>query len=211
MHADREDAPVRARTRSNRNLPLFIGLGLGVLVSAGALLLGSNSYRTLQPAQPGPITPAAEKLPAPQELPAPINPVAVSTETPAVLAAPAHVEPARPRQNSFNAQNTQPRGAINIIPATRPEPRPRPARTETAEQAPSIRHQSYWRWERQSGNFLWVEKGDNIDWASVCSNYQRGSLIYRDCRKAARVTFADLCRRNTRSPACAAASQYNPL
>ncbi|HKM36477.1 MAG TPA: hypothetical protein VJY83_02425 [Thiopseudomonas sp.] len=53
-----------------------------------------------------------------------------------------------------------------------------------------------WQWKTgkssRSGSFTYTQK-KNIDTEKVCSNYKYGSLMYKDCRKAARKYFRDMC------------------
>ncbi|WP_137886386.1 hypothetical protein [Pseudomonas sp. 2FE] len=48
-----------------------------------------------------------------------------------------------------------------------------------------------------NGQFLaeWHSLDNRIDSTSVCSNHRRGSIDYRECRKAAKVHFKNECRR----------------
>lgn len=58
---------------------------------------------------------------------------------------------------------------------------------------------SYWSWEngyqkkRVGGEFTWVERNEIIDHSTVFQNYQKGSLIYRDCRKGAKAKLKSMC------------------
>ena len=47
-----------------------------------------------------------------------------------------------------------------------------------------------------NGQFLaeWQSLGNRIDSSSVCANHRRGSIDYRECRKAAKVHFREQCR-----------------
>ncbi|MDY0205095.1 MAG: hypothetical protein RBR82_00565 [Pseudomonas sp.] len=53
-----------------------------------------------------------------------------------------------------------------------------------------------WQWNtaksHRSGSFTYTQK-NNIDTEKVCSNYKIGSLIYQDCRKAAKKYFREAC------------------
>jgi len=64
-----------------------------------------------------------------------------------------------------------------------------------------------WQWksekEHRSGSFTYTEK-KSINTSDVCSNYKVGSLVYRDCRKAAKKYFKDACASYYKA-ACAAA------
>lgn len=60
--------------------------------------------------------------------------------------------------------------------------------------------------------------GDNrIDYGSVCSNYRKGSIEYRECRKGAKQWFKQQCARYRSSGSalkeryCSAASGFSPM
>lgn len=118
-------------------------------------------------------------------------------------------------QTSFSDDNYTPRPAINTM-------QPPPARYYAASSTSNTRNRSVsrqthlnnWSWEnghnkqRVSGRFEWTVVNGQIDYNSVCQNYQRGSLIYRDCRKGAKSEFKKICRRY--EPACAAENNFLP-
>lgn len=64
-----------------------------------------------------------------------------------------------------------------------------------------------WQWKSEkahrSGSFTYTEK-KSINTNDVCSNYKIGSLLYRDCRKAAKKYFKNACASHYKA-ACAAA------
>lgn len=76
-------------------------------------------------------------------------------------------------------------------------------------------------------NYLaeWLSVNNYIDGTSVCANHRRGSIDYRECRKAAKQHFHEECRawrarydsdRKTNSDRmktryCSAASRFNPM
>lgn len=119
------------------------------------------------------------------------------------------------RQTSFNDNNYTPRPVTNTM-------QPPPARYYAANSTNSTQkrsvsrqtHVSNWSWEnghnkqRISGQFEWTVVNGQIDYNSVCQNYKRGSLIYRDCRKGAKVAFKQICNRY--QPACAAENNFMP-
>jgi hypothetical protein len=61
----------------------------------------------------------------------------------------------------------------------------------------------------------WQVVGNQIDSTSVCSNYRRGSITFRECRKGAKQWFKDRCRASgddkSRQRYCSAASGFNPM
>lgn len=116
-------------------------------------------------------------------------------------------------QKSFNDKNYKPRTDINTM---SPPPSQYFASQNREQKRQTIRqvNRTRWHWENGykkrlvSGSFEWVVVNDNIDYSSVCQNYQRGSLIYRDCRKGAKVAFTKMC--SEYKPACHAANNYMP-
>lgn len=120
----------------------------------------------------------------------------------------------KPRQTIFNEDNYVPRGARNIVVASASNhvtSRPQALRTQRAQRF-STTHWANWRWESygsgfntktRSGRFSYIETERGIDTTSICANYTRGSLVYRDCRKAAKQWFKDRCSANFRQ-ACLA-------
>jgi len=119
------------------------------------------------------------------------------------------------KQTSFSDENYTPRSVANTM-------QPPPARYYSSNSSSSTQkrsvsretHLSNWSWEnghkkqRVGGQFQWIVVNDKIDFNSVCQNYKRGTLIYRDCRKGAKVAFKQMCSRY--QPACAAANNFMP-
>ncbi|WP_024679566.1 hypothetical protein [Pseudomonas syringae] len=73
-----------------------------------------------------------------------------------------------------------------------------------------------WQWDRKRTYAAeWVVSGNQIDGTSVCRNWRRGSIEYRECRKGAKVYFKEQCKRLAesiiRQRYCSAASGFNPL
>ena len=69
-----------------------------------------------------------------------------------------------------------------------------------------------------SGNYLatWQIVDNDVDDSSVCLNYRRGSIEYRECRKGAKQWFKNQCRGGdngevTRQRYCSAASSFSPI
>lgn len=104
--------------------------------------------------------------------------------------------------------------------ADRPAPRQVRSPREGIEQA------TIWQWDGKRTYFAqWLVEANRIDDGSVCSNYRRGSIEYRECRKGAKVYFRDQCKewgkrwdqngaavsRFTQERFCSAASTFNPM
>lgn len=73
-----------------------------------------------------------------------------------------------------------------------------------------------WQWDRKRTYVAeWVVTGNQIDDTSVCRNWRRGSIEYRECRKGAKAYFKEQCKRlpesGTRQRYCSAASGFSPL
>lgn len=109
------------------------------------------------------------------------------------------------KQRVFNDDNYQPRGAYNSLPPPPAESfyRRSPA---AAKQSASKVIKVNWSWNSHSfsnqhkartpsskGVFHYQLVNNRIDTSSICSNYATGSLLYRDCRKAAKQHFNDQC------------------
>ncbi|WP_394239140.1 hypothetical protein [Pseudomonas anguilliseptica] len=103
-----------------------------------------------------------------------------------------------PGQNSFNDDNYTPKQPGNIYTPTaykqvaqasnRNERRSKPVRRERSIQ---------WikGWDGGTGYLAeWVTVNNYIDSTSVCANHRRGSIDYRECRKAAKQHYHEECR-----------------
>lgn len=138
-------------------------------------------------------------------------------------------EAVQSRQTSFNDSNYTPKQPASTytppvirqavtVPTTN-ERRPRTARRERT---------SRWikSWNGGTNYFAeWIAVNNYIDGTSVCGNHRRGSIDYRECRKAAKQHFHEQCqlwrarfdsdrkemsdRMKTRY--CGAASNFNPM
>lgn len=102
--------------------------------------------------------------------------------------------------------------------------RPVPHRAHSAHEG--IEQATLWQWDGKRTYFAqWLVEANRIDDTSVCSNYRRGSIEYRECRKGAKVYFRDQCRewgkrweqnaaavsRSAQERFCNAASTFNPM
>lgn len=118
----------------------------------------------------------------------------------------------RPRQTSFDDSNYRPRSDVNLV-APPDDLYWYEGRAPGYAAAEPVVRQGAWEWlgadrKRQHGRFEWEEREGAIQYASVCRNYRRGSLLYRDCRKGAKRAFAQMCNRH--KPACHAANNFMP-
>ena len=133
----------------------------------------------------------------------------------------------RVRQTEFNDDNYVPRGAINSMPP------PSKMTTEPKRFQPSSRPhtQEYFsKWIRGwdgGTRYLarWVVVDNRIKSTSVCENHRRGSIEYRECRKAAKQHYHEACRKwreryahdkahashRMRERYCSGANSFNPM
>ena len=237
MKADFDDAPeyLRARKKpSHWRLIAIMGIGSAVL-SALAMMFGKPMVVDVNQIQRGihlsgqtwfnqvsaqPRDPVSQPAVVSYEEPRPQAPAVAKGQRPLSQAEIDWFDQASARateriQTSFSDDNYTPRPAVNTI-------QPPPARfyaassTSNTQRRPASRqtHLNNWSWEnghnkkRISGQFEWTVVNGQIDYNSVCQNYQRGSLIYRDCRKGAKVAFKRMCSRY--QPACAAENNFMP-
>lgn len=120
------------------------------------------------------------------------------------------------KQYEFNDDNYQPRGADNLIPGVRPRAGQSTRQSGKARQKSAPVQTVKWQWEGSgfsaknkqknttSGTFSYRITEQGIQTNSICNNYKPGSLVYRDCRKAAKRHFGRAC--SSRFPqACVAA------
>lgn len=119
------------------------------------------------------------------------------------------------RQTSFNDQNYKPTGAINTIPAPKPTLYVASTQTKRVQHKPVLQT-GYWNWtgadkKRSRLKIQWETVNGWIEYHTVCQNERRGSLEYRDCRKAAKEYFVYRCRKENRKAFCAAENNYSPL
>ncbi len=131
------------------------------------------------------------------------------------------------RQISFNDHNYQPKNPIStysppqyqsVAPATK------------SNQTRQIMQERTAKWIKSwngGTNYLaeWLAVDNYIDSTSVCANHKRGSIDYRECRKAAKQHFHEECRTwrarydSDRKPHsdrmktrfCSASSSFNPM
>ena len=98
------------------------------------------------------------------------------------------------RQTEFNDHNYRPSRQINISRSVTPTPRTRSEPQQRRIQSATEQV----KWTNASGletqYELYYEYDDTyITFASVCSNYRKGSINYRNCRKAAKQWFGSKC------------------
>lgn len=234
MKADWEDAPDYIRRDKNPGpwrMVVILGIGSAITWTLIALFakpividvnqikqgirVGDQLLFSQQPAE-------SYRAPAHaiQEAPAPFKPVPQVARLPLSQAEIEWFDHTSEKaveriHNTFNDKNYKPRTDINTM---QPPPQQYYAsNTKVQAQRQAVTRQtnrSNWRWENGyhkmpvSGRFEWVVINGNIDFSTVCQNYKYGSLIYRDCRKGAKVAFKNMC--GSYEPACSAANNFMP-
>lgn len=136
-------------------------------------------------------------------------------------------------RNVFNDSNYTPRQPDNTYTppavqrvAAAPTPAPAPSQRQTRRV--QREHTSIWirSWNGGSRYLAeWVSLDNYIDSSSVCSNQRRGSIDYRECRKAAKQHFHEECRNwrarydndrkdysdRMKTRYCSASSSFSPM
>ncbi|UUD65146.1 hypothetical protein D16iCDA_05590 [Pseudomonas seleniipraecipitans] len=134
------------------------------------------------------------------------------------------------RQTVFNDNNYAPKQPVNTYKPT-PAPVQQIASVEQPrQQQRTVQRERTSRWIKNwngGTNYLaeWISVNNHIDGTTVCANHKRGSIDYRECRKAAKQHYHEECRtwrsrysedRKDRSDRmreryCGAASGFNPM
>ncbi len=132
-------------------------------------------------------------------------------------------------KNSFNDNNYRPKQPQNTYsPPAIQQIAEAPVAREQAQRSTSQERTATWIKGWNGGtNYLaeWVSVNNYIDSTSVCANHRRGSIDYRECRKAAKQHFHEECKswrarydsdRSDRSDRmkqrfCSASSSFSPM
>lgn len=231
MKADRDDAPEHLRRNRGQSFgkwTLAIALGLGL--SGLALHMAGNKLSFLpkpQSSQPSNL----EKLSHTPNDNTPQNqPQKTSEELFWENVNARNHQQNQPKQTVYNDSNYRPQKPANTYTP------PAPHRVVSAPQQTQQRQTNRANRERTSKwikswnggtNYLaeWLSVNNHIDGFSVCANHRRGSIDYRECRKAAKQHFHEQCRiwraryDNDRKVSsdrmktryCTAASSFNPM
>ncbi|HBC01440.1 MAG TPA: hypothetical protein DC032_12900 [Pseudomonas sp.] len=221
MKASRDDMPEYLRTRKKAGPWRFLALlGLGSAIFwMLALMFGKEIIIDINQIKSGirfadkPVFEAEPEAPQVSAL----EERQISVDRKAMVLAEllsAQKQPAI-RQTSFNDQNYQPTGAINTMPA------PKPALYAASTQSKRVPHKPVLQtghWTRMGADrkgtrhkIEWQTVNGWIQYHTVCQNERRGSIEYRDCRKAAKEYFVHRCRTEKRKAFCAVENNYNPL
>ncbi|MFI8743091.1 hypothetical protein [Stutzerimonas zhaodongensis] len=250
MRSDWDDAPEYLRSRKKQGPWRFLAiLGIGSAVIAALALtfgqpivldmnqikqgirIGGKPLFNPEPAQPiQPVgQPSVENYEALTAVPSPAPQQRLLTQEEIDWFAERSAEAAQSRQTSFNDDNYTPKQpASTYTPPVVREVAAKPASSERRPRTVSRERTSTWIKSWNGGtNYLaeWVAVNNYIDRTSVCGNHRRGSIDYRECRKAAKQHFHEQCqtwrarfdgdrkdlsdRMKTRY--CGAASSFNPM
>lgn len=111
-------------------------------------------------------------------------------------------EPAQ-RQTEFNDRNYQPSRQINTSAPSLAQPRKSRAGAEGKPRDIRNRTERV-RWINGRGELTEYQvyyeyDGTHVTFASVCSNHRKGSIDYRNCRKAAKQWFGGRCNNSSSS------------
>lgn len=218
LSADDDDRPqgVRRRSPASSNLYLNVFIVTALLACGGYLALNhwQPDHTQLRPRISEPALP----LPPPQ------------LATPALQP---HASIAQPLSDCIKDGNLIDESVVRCRFGQHPQPRVDPdaqglvstaymAQFKAGQQRAikrkeqSMENQLIPQWD---GNGLyhaqWQVVDNQIDSTSVCANYRRGSIEFRECRKGAKVWFRDQCRKGgddrSHQRYCSAASGFNPL
>ncbi len=231
MKADRDDAPEYVRRKRGQSFgkwTLAIALGLGL--SGLALHMAGNKLSFLP--KPQPSQPSNLEKPAltPDDNTPQNQPQKTSEELFWESVNARSHQQSQPKQTVYNDSNYRPQKPANTYTP------PAPHRVVSAPQQTQQRQTNRANRERTSKwikswnggtNYLaeWLSVNNHIDGSSVCANHRRGSIDFRECRKAAKQYFHEQCRiwraryDNDRKVSsdrmktryCTAASSFNPM
>ncbi|ENQ0963562.1 TPA: hypothetical protein ACXI8Y_001448 [Pseudomonas aeruginosa] len=231
MKADKDDAPEYLRRKRSQSLgkwalPVVLGLGLSGL----ALHMAGNKLTLFpkpQPSQPSNLEKPAHTPNAhtPQD-----QPKKSSEELFWESVNARNHQQNQPKQTVYNDSNYRPQKPANTYtpPAShRVVSAPQQTQQHRTKRANRERTSTWIKSWNGGTNYLaeWLSVNNYIDGHSVCANHRRGSIDYRECRKAAKQNFHEQCRiwraryDNDRKVSsdrmktryCTAASSFNPM
>lgn len=231
LRADAEDAPYSHRGRANpyrRFLaPLIFILAAGYLISQFSDLLYSAARQVTAPRNPAPLlAPNSVPVPpiytrdalidAPKPLAECIKPDNIIDEA---------VATCRYGQFPRAIVDSNAQGMVSTSYMAKYKAEQQPARTKRLTAA-NVERATVWQWDgKRTYAAEWTVNNNRIDGSSVCANYRRGSIEFRECRKGAKVYFREKCRewgkrrdkdgseasQATQERFCSAGDGFNPL
>ena len=248
MKSDWDDAPDYIRNNKKQSpWPMVVILGVGSAITWGlialfakpividvnqlkqAIRVGGQPVFSEQPAQT-----YSEPLQPIQEAPAPFEPAPQIVQQPPSQADIEWSErqaalAVQRSQNSFNDSNYTPKQpASTYTPPTYKQVAAASTSNERKSNTVSRERTSKWIKSWSGGtNYLaeWVAVNNYIDSSSVCANHRKGSIDYRECRKAAKQHYHEECRTwrarydsdrkdhsdRMKQRYCSAASSFSPM
>lgn len=190
----------------------------GTLQSAVSQVTASHPAPVIKPAISNPVPPiyTSDALIAPKPLADCIKPDNIIDEA---------VATCRYGQFPRASNNPDAQGMVSASYMAQYKADQLPARTKRLT-AYNVETATVWQWDgKRTYAAEWAINDNRIEGSSVCTNYRRGSIEYRECRKGAKVYFREKCRewgkrsgtdRSDSSKAieqrfCSAGEGFNPL
>lgn len=224
LSVDEEDALARAPLRTSRSASTFYRNVLVALIVV--VLCGYGLFHYIHQSKTADATPATPAMPpaavaeAPVLAPPPLPQVSTPPQSLAECMGPDNLIDEAVADCRFGkSHKTVPRstaqGMVSAQYMSQYKAR-QPIRHRNYAMAQFVDSAVVWQWDRKrTYRAEWVVDDDQIDGTSVCRNWRRGSIEYRECRKGAKVYFKEQCKRSaesaTRQRYCSAASGFNPL
>lgn len=225
MKSDWDDAPYYLRNpkKPSEQRTLLIASLFGAALTFGGLYMASVKFDFNEHLDDATATELAQQQP---ESPPPLEEL-VPRDTTAEerfwssVKRDAENRSAAIKQTDFNDDNYTPKPVTNIV----MPPVELPATPATYRQTTHTHIHNTAIWIDGWGNgkrYLakWTAIDNRIDGRSVCANHRRGSVDYRDCRKAAKQHFKNECRAmesiadsdpQRRQRYCSAANSFSPM
>ncbi|ENT5165016.1 TPA: hypothetical protein ACGBF3_006086 [Pseudomonas aeruginosa] len=231
MKANKDDAPEYLRRKQGQSLskwalPIALGLGLSGL----ALHMAGNKLSFLPKPQPSHPSNLEKPAHTPDDNAPQNQPQKTSEELFWESVNARNHQQSQPKQTVYNDRNYRPQKPTNIYtpPAShRVVSAPQQTQQRQTNRASRERTSKWIKSWNGGTNYLaeWLSVNNHIDGSSVCANHRRGSIDFRECRKAAKQYFHEQCRiwrarydndRKTISDRmktrfCTAASSFNPM
>ncbi|RMQ42251.1 hypothetical protein ALQ04_01092 [Pseudomonas cichorii] len=233
LSADEDDATYYVRQRNPASASTFYRNVGVLLILIGAVGYGVFYYNnTLSPIAGKPAAPEIHGINEPANLPV-LPPMTSSAQQPQPLAdciGPDNlineaVATCRFGQLPKTTRNPDARGMVSeryMAQYKADQQKPQTAHTRMQ----SIEWATVAQWDRKrTYRALWSITDNRIDGSSVCSNWRKGSIEYRECRKGAKVYFREQCKswgkqwdrahadssRAAQQRYCSAGEGFNPL
>ncbi len=222
LSVDEDDAIARTPRRKPRRMPTFQRNVLAVLVLVALCGYSLFNYRHLpKTTDPTPSRPPASVVAdAPEIAPLPLNETQGRPQTlPECIGPDNLIDEAvvtcrfGKSQKAVTGSTAQGMVSARYMSQYKSQQQMHQPRLAAAQ---FIESAIVWQWDRKRTYAAeWVVSGNQIDGTSVCRNWRRGSIEYRECRKGAKVYFKEQCKRLAesiiRQRYCSAASGFNPL